>query len=83
MTWGGSGRMGQLYYLYDRTGEKAAGTAKYYRSGSPSLSDLTFVPGSATENRVTIPFTGRNTGGKTFSGALVIQYTALREPDAR
>ena len=79
--WGGSGRMGQLYYLYDRTGEKAAGTAKYYRSGSPSLSDLTFVPGSATENRVTIPFTGRNTGGKTFSGALVIQYTALREPD--
>ena len=80
--WGGSGRMGQLYYLYDRTGEKAAGTAKYYRSGSPSLSDLTFVPGSATENRVTIPFTGRNTGGKTFSGALMIQYTALREPDA-
>ena len=79
--WGGDRRTGQLYYLYDRAGEQAAGSARYYRSGSPSLSDLTFVPGSATENRVTIPFSGRNTGGKTFSGALVIQFTALREPD--
>ena len=80
-TWSGDRRTGQLYYLYDRTGEQTAGSAKYYRSGSPSLSDLTFVPGSATENRVTIPFSGRSAGGKAFSGAVAIQYTALREPD--
>ena len=79
--WASGQRAGQLYYRYGRSGEKAAGSGKYYRTGDPALSDLTFVPGSAAGQSVRIPFEGRSTGGRAFSGALVIRYTALRAPD--
>ena len=73
-------RAGELRYRYGRSGEKAAGTGKYYRDGDPALSDLTFVPDSPS-GAVSIPFTGRSTGGKSFSGAVSIRYAAPRAPE--
>ena len=79
--WASGRRAGALYHRYGQAGEKEAGSARYYRTGSPALSELTFVPGSDTGETVRIPFTGRSEGGKSFSGALAIRFTARRNPD--
>ena len=79
--WASGRRAGTLYHRYGQAGEKEAGSARYYRTGSPALSELTFVPGSDTGETVRIPFTGRSEGGKSFSGALAIRFTARRNPD--
>ena len=75
-----SGRGGYLYYNYGENTEDEVGSARYYRSSSPSLSDVTFVPGSAAGTTTTIPFEGYTTGGKSFDGEVEITYVTLRSP---
>ena len=75
-----SGRGGYLYYNYGENTEDEVGSARYYRSSSPRLSDVTFVPGSAAGTTTTIPFEGYTTGGKSFDGEVEITYVTLRSP---
>ncbi|MCI9513498.1 MAG: hypothetical protein HFF61_04090 [Oscillospiraceae bacterium] len=66
---------GVLYYDYsssDKTHTKVKTSTKYYRSESPYLDDVTFVPDEDFTGTVTIPFTGYDTRGRKFSGDLVI-----------
>ena len=68
-----SSSKGTLYYKYDKSGEKeVTSSTKYYRSDSPALEDVTFVPAKNYTGTVSIDFTGKSTGDETFSGTLKI-----------
>ena len=75
-----SGRGGYLYYQYGETSQDEVASARYYRSASPSLSEVSFVPSSATGSSVTIPFTGYATNGESFRGEVVITFITLQSP---
>ena len=69
-----SSSKGKLYYKYDESGQKTVSSStSYYRSDSPSIDDVSFVPASGFTGKVTIDFTGYNTNGKSFSGTVSIQ----------
>ena len=71
-------REGVLYYDYvsaNRYDRKVSEDERYYRSRSPRLSDVTFVPAKDFEGTVSISFRGVDTSGESFSGELVIQVT--------
>ena len=71
---------GTLYYQYDKSGEKkVSSSTSYYRSSSPRLYDVTFVPAKEYTGNVEISFTGRSTDGDSFSGTVVIAYSAPKE----
>lgn len=76
-----SGTGGYLYSQYDQEGQSLVGSEKYYRSGTPGLDQVTFVPGAATGSAVTIPFTGRTVEGSFFRGQVELSFTALTTPD--
>ena len=75
-----SSSRGTLYYQYNQSGEKkvTSGTS-YYRSSSPRLDDVTFVPEKGETGNVEISFTGRSTNGNSISGTVVIAYSAPKE----
>ena len=75
-----SGRGGYLYFDYDGASEDEVDDARYYRSSSPSLDDVTFVPGSAAGTTTRIPFRGYTTNNKTVSGEVEITYVTLSSP---
>lgn len=52
---------GTLYYRYDNGDydSKVTSSKCYYRSGSPYLDQVTFVPARNFSGVVSIPFTGR------------------------
>ena len=67
-----SSSFGTLYLNYaGGSGARVSAANSYYRTGSPRISDITFVPASGYSGTVTIPFTGANTKGTTFTGSLV------------
>ena len=69
---------GTLYYNY-RSGNydsKVSASKNYYRSSSPYLDQVTFVPASGFSGTVSIPFTGWSTSGKEFSGTVDITVGA-------
>ena len=69
---------GTLYFNYrnaSNPGKAISAGTKYYRTGSSQISDITFVPDSGFRGSVTVPFTGYNTRGDTFSGNMVIRVT--------
>ncbi len=66
---------GTLYYNYisaSATGTRIASSESYYRSGSPSLSSVTFVPANNYNGSVSIPFSGYDVNGGVFSGTVRI-----------
>ncbi len=64
---------GTLYYKYGPNNkEKASTKTKYYRSKSPYLSDLTFVPKKDYSNTVYFDFDGNSSNDKSFSGQVEI-----------
>jgi hypothetical protein len=66
---------GILYYGYASASSytsKVTSSTKYYRSVSPLLSEVTFVPASGYTGSVTIPYTGYTPNGTAFSGRIVI-----------
>ena len=68
-----SSSAGTLYLNYSSSSRtKVAAERNYYRSASPRISDITFVPASGYSGTVTIPFTGTSSGGSTFSADLII-----------
>ena len=64
---------GSLYFRYN-TGSASTVTSstKYYRSYSPLLSDISFVPRTGYTGSVTIPYTAYTAGNTAFSGKIVI-----------
>ena len=67
---------GALYYNYidsDINEGRVSSSTAYYRTGSPSLDKVWFVPNPNYSGNVTIPFEACDTAGATFTGSLVIQ----------
>ncbi len=68
-----SSRAGTLYLNYSSNSETEVSTSRdYFRSSSPRISSITFVPESDYSGSVTIPFTGTDTSGTAFHADLVI-----------
>ncbi len=68
-----SSSIGTLYYNYTSStsyGSKVASSSYYYRSASPYLDDVSFVPASDWTGTVSISFTGYSTAGDSFSGTV-------------
>ena len=75
-----SSRSGYLYVNYGLAGQATVSGGRYYRSSTPGVDDITFVPGAATGSTVTIPFTGKATNGRTFRGEVEISFVEMEEP---
>lgn len=69
---------GQLYSSYGGTGTGAQASTgtRYYRSGTPSIDQLTFVPRSGYQGTVVIGYTGVSVGGQQVSGRINIQVAS-------
>ena len=68
-----SSSAGTLYLNYtSASSAKVSVGATYYRSSSPRISSITFVPASGYTGTVSIPFTGVNSQGASFSGSLIL-----------
>ena len=70
-----SSSAGYLYYQYvspTKYGRQASTGTSYRVSGSPLISDLSFVPRAGYSGTVSIPYTGTNSNGSTFEGEVII-----------
>lgn len=70
-----SSSVGTLYRNYrssSNTGTRLSSSTRVYRGGTPSVSDVTFVPKSRYEGTVSIPFSGVDAGGSAFEGTVSI-----------
>lgn len=68
-----SASVGTLYLNYGKSSRTRVSTSSsYYRSISPFISDITFVPDAGYAGTVSIPFTGTAASGSTFTGTLTI-----------
>ena len=66
---------GTLYYDYSGSGSYASrvsDTTRYYRSSSPQISRITFVPAQGFTGTVSIPYTGYDRDGGRFTGTVRI-----------
>lgn len=79
----GSGK-GTLYYKYNAKDgsydKKVTASTNYYRSGSPYLEYVTFVPANGTAGTVEIEFTGRDTNKRSVSGTVSIKVVPRQDP---
>lgn len=79
----GSGK-GTLYYKYNAKDgsydKKVAASTNYYRSGSPYLEYVTFVPANGTAGTVEIEFTGRDTNKRSVSGTVSVKVVPRQDP---
>lgn len=70
---------GQLRYQYvsaaDPGSAASSGTA-YSASVSPLVSGVSFVSAAGYTGTVSIPYTGRDSGGATYSGSIIITVTS-------
>ncbi len=67
-------RVGTFFYDYDSRDPLRVNTnMSYYYGSAPSISRITFVPGSDFRGPVDVPFTGTDSYGSAFSGILHIQ----------
>ncbi len=73
---------GDFYYNYTSASQydrKLTNSTNCYRNtngSNPTLNNITFVPGNNVAGDVSIPFSGYNVNGDSFSGTLVITYKA-------
>lgn len=66
---------GILYYDYDGDKDKVDSSDKYKYSGSPSISDVTFVPDDDYSGTVTISYTGWDEDDNEFTGTVKIKVS--------
>lgn len=74
-----SSSYGTLRYSYSSpssTGSSVSSSTSYYRSSSPYLSNITFVPASGYTGTVNISFSGYDTSGQRFTGTVSITVKA-------
>ena len=70
--------LGTLYYNYiseQNYGSKVDTSKQYKRSGSPNLSDITFVAAAGYRGEVVIPYTGYDSNGSSFRGRITIRVS--------
>lgn len=72
-----SSSRGTLYYDYDdgHYASKVSASTSYYRSQSPYLDRVSFVPAAGFSGTVSFSFTGWTTGDHRFTGTVEIQVT--------
>lgn len=66
---------GVLYYNYRGAGSydsRVTASTRYYYSGTPGISGISFVPASGNAGRVAIDYTGYGVGGTSYTGKLYI-----------
>lgn len=71
-----SGSQGDLVYNYD-SGDgdfdnRVTESRRYYRTSTPRIDRITFLPDDGYSGSVTLSFEGRSTSGDSFSGSVVI-----------
>lgn len=73
-----SASAGRLYSGYNgfRTGSQVNTGTRYYVSGSPSISQLSFVPRGRYNGQVAIGFTATNTSGQNVNGRIVLNLSS-------
>lgn len=73
-----SASAGRLYSGYNgfRTGSQVNTGTRYYASGSPSISQLSFVPRGRYNGQVAIGFTATNTSGQSVNGRIVLNLSS-------
>lgn len=73
-----SASAGRLYSGYNgfRTGSQVNTGTRYYASGSPSISQLSFVPRGRYNGQATIGFTATNTSGQSVNGRIVLNLSS-------
>jgi hypothetical protein len=70
-----SSSYGTLYYDFKspaQPGTKVSSSTRYYRLASPYLSRVTFVPKAGYTGTVSIPYTGYNVEGESFTGTVKV-----------
>jgi len=70
-----SSKEGTLYYGFASPGDygsKVSASTRYFKSTSPLLSNVTFVPGPGFSGTVKISYTAYASSGKSYPGLLVI-----------
>ncbi len=80
-----SSNSGILYYNYvsaSATGTRVSSAESYYRSGSPAISSVTFVPANNYNGTVSIPFSGYDVNGGRFSGTVRIRVGSGQDSQA-
>lgn len=72
-----SSSKGMLYYDYDDGdyASKISESRNYYRTQSPYLGEVSFVPAASFSGTVSISFTGWTTENSRFTGTVEIQVT--------
>ncbi|MBQ2830251.1 MAG: S-layer homology domain-containing protein [Oscillospiraceae bacterium] len=73
--------VGVFYYNYVSAanyGSAASTSARYYRSSTPALSSVAFVPAAGYVGSFDLPYTGCDINGKTFTGTLRVTVSAER-----
>ncbi|BAL01187.1 putative surface layer protein [Oscillibacter valericigenes Sjm18-20] len=78
-----SSSYGTLRYNYSSsssTGSAVSSSTSYYRSSSPYLSNITFVPASGYTGTVNISFSGYDTSGERFTGTVSVTVKASSSP---
>ena len=69
-----SSSQGTLYYNYvNSSSEKVSANKNYYRSSSPYLDEITFVPASGFTDNCSIPYTAWGSNGDRFTGTVTIR----------
>ena len=74
-----SSSVGQLRYNYNSsssTGSAVSSGSSYYRSSSPYLSNVSFVPASGFTGTADIRYTGYDTSGQSYSGTVRVTVKA-------
>lgn len=69
---------GELRYDYSsptHSGQAVTGGTQYYRSRTPSLERVSFVPSNSCPSSVTISYRGVDTNGGTYTGVVTISVT--------
>lgn len=70
-----SSSYGRLYYDYTSSGDygsTVSSSTKYYRTSSPYLSEVSFVPDVDYAGNVTINYTAYNVDGESFTGSIKV-----------
>lgn len=70
-----SSSQGTLYYNYEngRYDSTVSSSKNYYRTSSPYLDEISFVPASGYTGTVSFSYTGWSVGGQRFTGTVTIQ----------
>lgn len=72
---------GTLYYNYSnesQPGTKVTSGTQYYRTGSPAIDQVSFVPAPGFEGSVAIAYQGTDTNGRAITGSVRITVSNNR-----